>query len=49
MMGGAWHYSLGAMGTKGPNHLIDILTKDLIANMGQLGLQDISDLKNKTI
>ena len=49
MMGGAWHYSLGAMGTKGPNHLIDILTKDLIANMGQLGLQDLSDLKNKTI
>ena len=49
MMGGAWHYSLGAMGTKGPNHLIDILTKDLIANMGQLGLQNISDLKNKTI
>ena len=49
MMGGAWHYSLGAMGTKGPNHLIDILTKDLIANMGQLGLQGISDLKNKTI
>jgi len=49
MMGGAWHYSLGAMGTKGPNHLIDILTKDLIANMGQLGLQDISDLKNNTI
>ena len=49
MMGGAWHYSLGAMGTKGPNHLVDILTKDLIANMGQLGLQGISDLKNKTI
>jgi len=49
MMGGAWHYSLGAMGTKGPNHLIDILTKDLIANMGQLGLQGISDLKNNTI
>ena len=49
MLGGAWHYSLGAMGTKGPNHLIDILTKDLIANMGQLGLQGISDLKNKTI
>ena len=45
MMGGAWHYSLGAMGTKGPNHLIDILTKDLIANMGQLGLQHISDIK----
>ncbi len=38
MMGGAWHYALGALGSRGPDHLIDILTKDLIANMAQLGV-----------
>lgn len=42
MMGRAWHYALGALGAKGPAHLADILRKDLIANMGQLGTADLA-------
>ena len=37
MLGRAWHYALGALGAAGPAHLIDILRKDMEANMGQLG------------
>ena len=42
MMGGAWHYALGALGARGPEHLIDILTKDLTANMAQLGIETLT-------
>ncbi|MGR3270386.1 alpha-hydroxy-acid oxidizing protein [Thalassococcus profundi] len=38
MMGRPWHYALAALGRDGPAHLIDILTRDMIANMGQLGI-----------
>ncbi|MCG7494721.1 alpha-hydroxy acid oxidase [Thalassobius sp. Cn5-15] len=38
MMGRAWHYALGALGAHGPDHLIDILQRDLVANMGQMGV-----------
>ena len=38
MMGRAWHYALAALGEAGPDHLVHILTSDLEANMGQLGL-----------
>jgi L-lactate dehydrogenase (cytochrome) len=38
MMGRAWHYALGALGSRGPDHLIDILRRDLVANMGQMGV-----------
>ena len=38
MMGRPWHYALAALGREGPAHLIDILTRDMIANMGQLGI-----------
>lgn len=44
MLGRAWHYALGALGAAGPAHLIDILTKDMVANMGQLGARRLSDL-----
>lgn len=44
MLGRAWHYALGALGAKGPAHLADILTQDLIANMGQLGTETLADL-----
>jgi isopentenyl diphosphate isomerase/L-lactate dehydrogenase-like FMN-dependent dehydrogenase len=38
MLGRAFHFALAALGPKGPQHLLDILCKDLEANMGQLGL-----------
>jgi L-lactate dehydrogenase (cytochrome) len=44
MLGRAWHYALGALGSKGPTHLADMLAKDLIANMGQLGAKALADL-----
>ncbi len=44
MMGRAWHFALGALGAEGPAHLVDILTKDLQANMGQLGSRTLRDL-----
>ncbi len=44
MMGRAWHYALGALGESGPAHLIDILAKDMAANMGQIGAKRLADL-----
>ncbi|SFS71011.1 L-lactate dehydrogenase (cytochrome) [Sulfitobacter marinus] len=44
MMGRAFHYALAALGPKGIDHLIDIYTKDLIANMGQMGSKTLRDL-----
>lgn len=44
MLGRAFHYALAALGPKGIDHLIDILRKDLIANMGQLGAKTLRDL-----
>ena len=49
MLGKAWHYALGALGPLGPAHLTDILRKDLIANMGQLGLENLKDCTGKII
>jgi L-lactate dehydrogenase (cytochrome) len=44
MLGRAFHYALAALGPTGIDHLIDILTKDLQANMGQLGAKDLRRL-----
>jgi len=44
MLGSAFHYALAALGEKGPAHLVDILVKDLQANMGQLGAATLKDL-----
>jgi L-lactate dehydrogenase (cytochrome) len=44
MLGRAWHYALGALGAAGPAHLIDILAKDMAANMGQIGARRLADL-----
>lgn len=38
MLGRAWHYAIAALGEAGPAHLVHILTADMKANMGQLGL-----------
>lgn len=44
MLGRAFHYALAALGPRGIDHLIDVLTKDLTANMGQLGARTLRDL-----
>lgn len=44
MLGRAFHFALAALGPKGIDHLVDMLSKDLIANMGQLGAKSLKDL-----
>ncbi|PKP75343.1 MAG: alpha-hydroxy-acid oxidizing enzyme [Alphaproteobacteria bacterium HGW-Alphaproteobacteria-6] len=44
MMGRAWHYALAALGPAGPAHLVEMLKRDLLANMGQLGARRLGDL-----
>ncbi|MCP4825226.1 MAG: alpha-hydroxy-acid oxidizing protein [Shimia sp.] len=47
MMGRPFHFALAALGQKGPAHLVDILKQDLKANMGQLGLADVTEVPSK--
>ena len=49
MMGRAWHYALGALGAKGPDHLVDMLRRDLVANLGQMGVARLSDLPTRLL
>jgi L-lactate dehydrogenase (cytochrome) len=44
MLGRAFHFALAALGAEGPAHVIDILKKDMRANMGQLGAHSLADL-----
>lgn len=44
MLGRAFHYALGALGAAGVDHLVEILDKDLTANMGQMGARDLKKL-----
>ncbi|NIZ59579.1 alpha-hydroxy-acid oxidizing enzyme [Sedimentitalea sp. CY04] len=44
MLGRAFHFALAALGPTGPAHLIDILKKDLKANMGQMGCDNLNNL-----
>ena len=44
MLGRAFHFGLAALGARGPAHVIDILQKDLAANMGQMGAIDLASL-----
>ncbi|MDX1782458.1 MAG: alpha-hydroxy acid oxidase, partial [Thalassovita sp.] len=47
MMGRAWHYALAALGEAGPDHLVDMLKKDLQSNMGQMGIGKLRDLPSR--
>lgn len=49
MLGRAWHYALGALGADGPAHLVEILARDLRANMGQMGVGRLSELADRLI
>lgn len=44
MLGRAFHFALAALGPKGPAHLIEVLARDMEANMGQIGVQRLADL-----
>ncbi len=44
MMGRAWHIALAALGPKGLTHFAEVLTKDLSANLGQLGVAKPSEM-----
>ena len=49
MLGRAFHYAVGALGEKGPPHLMHILKDDMILNMGNVGARDLADLRNHVI
>ncbi|MGC1506628.1 MAG: alpha-hydroxy acid oxidase [Sulfitobacter sp.] len=49
MLGRAFHFALAALGPKGIDHLIDILAKDLSANMGQLGARNLKSLPDPIV
>jgi L-lactate dehydrogenase (cytochrome) len=38
MLGRAWHHGLAAAGAAGARHVHDILTADVVSNLGQLGV-----------
>ena len=42
--GKAFLWSLGALGERGPAHLIDVFKDELSATLGQLGCASVSDL-----
>ncbi|MEM5542146.1 alpha-hydroxy acid oxidase [Sulfitobacter sp. AS92] len=44
MLGRAFHIALAALGPRGVEHLIDLLARDLTANMGQLGAHNLREL-----
>ena len=49
MLGRAFHYAVGALGKKGPGHLINMLRDDMISCMGQIGAERLSDLKDRLV
>ncbi|WP_417208074.1 alpha-hydroxy acid oxidase [Antarctobacter sp.] len=49
MMGRAWHYAVCALGDRGPAHLIDMLRRDLVSCIGQLGVARPTDLRGMAL
>lgn len=47
MLGRGFHYALAALGPAGPAHLLDILAKDMEANMGQIGVSNLAKVKQQ--
>ena len=45
MLGRAFQYAVAAFGAKGIDHLVHILKADITANMSQLGLEDLDQLR----
>ncbi len=49
MLGRAFHYAVGALGERGPQHLVDMLKDDMISCMGQIGAERLSDLAGRLV
>ncbi|MCG6883570.1 MAG: alpha-hydroxy-acid oxidizing protein [Silicimonas sp.] len=47
MLGRAFHYAVGALGAKGPEHLVQILEKDMRSCMAQIGARDLKGLSER--
>lgn len=44
MLGRAFHYAVGALGEKGPPHLLHILKDDMMLAMGNIGARNLAEL-----
>ena len=44
--GKAFLWSLGALGARGPGHLIDLFAEDIRATLGQLGCESLDELRS---
>lgn len=49
MLGRAYHYALAALGEMGPDHLTDMLKKDMEANMGQMGTTTLKEVAARLV
>ncbi len=49
MLGRGFHYGLGAFGKVGADHVVQILRADLLANMGQLGIEFPGKTKDRLL
>jgi len=49
LLGRAFFYALGALGARGPDHLITLLRDDLINNMGQMGVDRLDGLADRLV
>jgi L-lactate dehydrogenase (cytochrome) len=49
MLGRAFHYAVGALGDKGPAHLIHILREDMTSAMAQMGAARLGDLPERLV
>jgi L-lactate dehydrogenase (cytochrome) len=47
MLSRSWHYALAAYGKDGPAYLLWLLTRDLKANLAQMGCGSVSDLNEE--
>lgn len=48
-VGKAFLWSLGALGAKGPEHLINVLIDDVCATLGQLGCRNVGELRSVAV
>lgn len=48
-VGKAFLWSLGALGAKGPEHLINVLIDDVCATLGQLGCRNVDELRSVAV
>jgi L-lactate dehydrogenase (cytochrome) len=48
-LGKAWYYALAAFGRRGVDHLVHVLSADMVANMTQIGAERLDDLHDRLI